>query len=142
MQPVFVGDVAAAAVAVLERPATARLVFELGGPHVYTYREIAALTLREIDRRRPIIGVPAVLMKMGAFFAELPALVGLTPAITRDQVDLLLHDNVVRAGANDLRTLEIRSTAAEPILPAYLDRYRVGGRYHQRTPAHIVQKMD
>src|SRR5262249_24148947 len=62
MQPVFVGDVAAAAVAALERPATARMVFELGGPHIYTYREIAALTLREIDRRRPIIAVPAGLM--------------------------------------------------------------------------------
>jgi NADH dehydrogenase len=135
MQPVFVSDVAAAAIAVLERPATVRKVFELGGPHIYTYREIAALTLKEIDRRRPIIGVPAGLMKVGAFFAELQALVGLTPPITRDQVDLLTHDNVVRAGADDLRVLGIEPTAAEPILPTYLDRFRVGGRYNQHAPA-------
>jgi uncharacterized protein YbjT (DUF2867 family) len=142
MQPVFVGDVAAAAAAVLDRSETARMVFELGGPRVYTYREIAALTLREIDRRRPIIGVPAGLMKVGAFFAELPALAGLTPPITRDQVDLLLHDNVVRAGANGLGSLDIQPTAAEPILPTYLDRFRVGGRYNQHAPVYIGPKRD
>jgi uncharacterized protein YbjT (DUF2867 family) len=135
VQPVFVADVAAAAVAVLARPDTAKSVFELGGPRVYTYRELAALTLREIDRDKPIIGVPAGLMKMAAFFAEFPALLGRTPQITRDQVDLLLHDNVVRPGAKDLTSLGITPTAAEVILPTYLDRFRVGGRYNHHAPA-------
>jgi uncharacterized protein YbjT (DUF2867 family) len=135
VQPVFVADVAAAAVAVLARPDTAKSVFELGGPRVYTYRELAALTLREIDRDKPIIGVPAGLMKIAAFFAEFPALIGRTPQITRDQVDLLLHDNVVRPGAKSLATLGIVPTAAEVILPTYLDRFRVGGRYNHHAPA-------
>jgi uncharacterized protein YbjT (DUF2867 family) len=135
VQPVFVGDVAAAAVAVLARPDTAKSVFELGGPRVYTYRELAALTLREIDRDKPIIGVPAGLMKIAALFAEFPALLGRTPQITRDQVDLLLHDNVVRPGALNLATLGIVPTAAEVILPTYLDRFRVGGRYNHHAPA-------
>ena len=135
VQPVFVGDVAAAAVAVLARPDTAKSVFELGGPRVYTYRELAALTLREIDRAKPIIGVPAGLMKLAAFFAEFPALLGRTPQITRDQVDLLLHDNVVRPGAKDLASLGLTPTAAEVILPIYLDRFRIGGRYNQHARA-------
>jgi uncharacterized protein YbjT (DUF2867 family) len=135
VQPVFVADVAAAAVAVLARPDTAKSVFELGGPRVYTYRELAALTLREIDRDKPIIGVPAGLMKIAAFFAEFPALLGRTPQITRDQVDLLLHDNVVRPGAKSLASLGIVPTAAEVILPTYLDRFRVGGRYNHHAPA-------
>jgi uncharacterized protein YbjT (DUF2867 family) len=135
VQPVFVADVAAAAVAVLARPDTAKSVFELGGPRVYTYRELAALTLREIDRDKPIIGVPAGLMKIAAFFAEFPARLGRTPQITRDQVDLLLHDNVVRPGAKDLTSLGITPTAAEVILPTYLDRFRVGGRYNHHAPA-------
>jgi NADH dehydrogenase len=131
VQPVFVGDVARAAVEVLERPDTARSVFELGGPRVYTYREIAALTLREIDRRKPIVGVPAGLMKIAGFFAEfLPV-----PPLTHDQVDLLTHDNVVRAGAKTLADLGIEATAAEVILPTYLDRFRIGGRYNQHAPA-------
>ena len=135
VQPVFVGDVAAAVVAVLARPETAKSVFELGGPRIYTYRELAALTLREIDRHKPIIGVPVGLMKIAAFFAEFPAILGLTPQITRDQVDLLVHDNVVRPGAQDLGSLGIVPTAAEVILPTYLDRFRIGGRYNQHAPA-------
>jgi uncharacterized protein YbjT (DUF2867 family) len=70
VQPVFVGDVAQAVAEILARPETAKSVFELGGPRVYSYREIAALVLREIDRQKPIIGVPAPLMKIAGFFAQ------------------------------------------------------------------------
>jgi len=131
VQPVFAGDVGAAAAVVLARPDTARSVFELGGPRVYTYREIAALTLREIDREKPIIGVPAGLMKIAGWFAEfLPV-----PPLTHDQVDLLTSDNVVRGGAKTLADLGILPTAVESILPTYLDRFRIGGRYNNHSPA-------
>ncbi|HEY6982576.1 complex I NDUFA9 subunit family protein [Reyranella sp.] len=135
VQPVFVGDVAAATAAVLGRPETAKSVFELGGPLVYTYRELAALVLREIDRRRPIVGVPTGLMKAAGFCAQQIALVGLRPPLTVDQVELMCHDNVVRAGALSLDTLAIRPTAVEAILPTYLDRFRVGGRYSLHVSA-------
>lgn len=135
VQPVFVGDVAAAAAAVLARRDTARTVFELGGPLVYTYRELAALVLQQIDRKKPIVGIPAGLMKIAGFLAQQSALFGLTPPITADQVELMRHDNVVRAGASSLQTLGIQPTAAEPILPTYLDRFRIGGRYNQHAPA-------
>ena len=102
VQPVFVGDVGKAVAAVLARPDTAKSVFELGGPRVYTYREIAALVLREIDRKKPIIGVPAGLMKVAGFFAQQIARLGLVPPLTADQVELMLHDNVVRPGAHGL----------------------------------------
>lgn len=131
VQPVFVGDVGAAVVAVLARPDTAKTVFELGGPRVYTYREIAGLVLRETGRDKRIMGVPAGLMRIAGFFAEfLPV-----PPLTHDQVDLLVTDNVARAGAPGLAELGIEPTAAEAILPMYLDRYRVGGRYNQHAPA-------
>ena len=131
VQPVFVGDLGKAVVAALSRPETAKTVFELGGPRIYTYREIAALVLREIDRDKPIIGVPAGLMKLAAFFAEfLPV-----PPITYDQVDLLTWDNVARPAAPGLAALDIEATAAEAILPTYLDRFRIGGRYNQHAPA-------
>jgi len=135
VQPVFVGDVGKAVVAVLARPDTAKKVFELGGPRVYTYREIAQLVLREIDRKRPIIGVPAGLMKLAGFFAQQVAMLGLTPRITADQVELMIHDNVVRPGALSLQSLGIAPTAAEAILPTYLDRFRIGGRYNRHAPA-------
>lgn len=131
VQPVFVGDVGRAAAVVLARPETEKTVFELGGPRVYTYREIAALVLREIGRHKPIVGVPASLMKIAGFFAEfLPV-----PPLTHDQVDLLVTDTIARPGAAGLADLGIEPTAAEAILPMYLDRYRVGGRYNQHAPA-------
>ena len=131
VQPVFVGDVGAAAVAVLQRPDTAKSVFELGGPRVYSYRELAALTLRAIDRDKRIVGVPVGLMKLAGFCCEfLPV-----PPITADQVGLLTTDVVVRGGAKGLADLGITPTAAEIILPTYLDRFRIGGRYNQHAPA-------
>jgi uncharacterized protein YbjT (DUF2867 family) len=135
VQPVFVGDVAQAVATLLGKPETAKSVFELGGPRVYTYREIAALVLHVIDRKKPIVGVPAGLMKIAGFFAQQPAMLGLTPQLTVDQVELMQHDNVVRPGANSLATLGITPIAAEAILPTYLDRFRHGGRYNQHAPA-------
>jgi uncharacterized protein YbjT (DUF2867 family) len=135
LQPVYVGDVARAAVAVLEKPETAKNVFELGGPRVYTYRELVALTLRVIDRKRAMVPFPAGLMKLAGFFAEFqPALLG-PPPITRDQADLLTRDNVVHPGAKTLVDLGLEPTAAEAILPTYLDRFRPTGRYNQHAPA-------
>jgi len=135
VQPVFVGDVGNAVAAALARPATAKSVFELGGPRVYTYREIAALVLREIDRKKLVIGTPAALMKVAAFFAQQIAMLGRVPPLTVDQVELMLHDNVVRPGALGLGALGIQATAAEVILPTYLDRFRDGGRYNHHAPA-------
>jgi NADH dehydrogenase len=135
VQPVFVSDVADAVATLLGRPETARSVFELGGPRIYSYREIAALVLRVIDRPKPIIGVPAGLMKIAGFFAQQATIAGLVPQLTVDQVELMLHDNLVRAGANTLASLGIQPTAAEAILPTYLDRFRPGGRYNQHAPA-------
>ena len=135
VQPVFVGDVGLAVAAALARPDTAKSVFELGGPRIYTYRELAQLVLREIDRKKPIIGTPAGVMKIAAFFAQQVAILGSTPPLTVDQIELMLHDNVVRPGARGLGALGIQATAAEVILPTYLDRFRLGGRYNHHAPA-------
>jgi NADH dehydrogenase len=135
VQPVFVGDVARAVAAALARPDTTKSVLEFGGPRIYTYRELAALVLLEIDRRKPIVGTPAFLMKLAGFFAQQVAIVGRMPPLTVDQVELMLHDNVVRPGAPGLGALGIQATAAEVILPTYLDRFRQGGRYNQHAPA-------
>jgi len=135
VQPVFSADLGRAVVAVLKQPHTAHSVFELGGPRTYTYRELARLVLLEIDRRRPILGIPAPLMKVAGFFAQQIARVGLVPPLTADQVELMIHDNVVRPGANTFATLGLEPAMPEAILPTYLDRFRTGGRYNQHAPA-------
>lgn len=129
-QPVYVGDLAAAAAQALADPRTAFGVYELGGPRVYTYRELVELTLRMTARHRRLMPVPVLPAKIGAFFAEfLPV-----PPITRDQIDLMTRDNVVTPGRPGFAELGITPHTAEAILPMYLDRYRASGRYDLAAP--------
>jgi uncharacterized protein YbjT (DUF2867 family) len=122
-QPVYVGDVAAAVVAALDDPATTGGIYELGGPRVYSFRELMRIVLEETQRKRPLIPVPWALAElMGMVLQLLPA-----PLLTRDQVRLLRSDNVVSPGAKTLQDLGIQPTAIEAILPTYMDRYRRGG---------------
>jgi uncharacterized protein YbjT (DUF2867 family) len=126
-QPVYVGDVAEAAVRCLSEPAAAGRTYELGGPKVYTFRELIELLLAEIRRRRLLIDVP---FGLAEFQARLLSILP-TPPLTPDQVELLKGDNVVSAGAMTLETLGIAPTALETILPTYLDRFRRGGWYER-----------
>jgi NADH dehydrogenase len=130
-QPVFVGDVADAVVAALDRPETEGRIYELGGPEILTFRQMMELLLREIQRPRLLVPMPAALASFGAYFLEfLP-----DPPLTRDQVRLLRVDNVAAPGMPGLDTLGIAPTALGLVLPTYLDRFRQGGRFAPATEA-------
>ena len=58
LQPVYVGDIGQAVAAALSGAAKPGVAYELGGPRTMTLREAAELTLRAIDRRRLLIGLP------------------------------------------------------------------------------------
>ncbi len=124
-QPVYVGDVADAVVAALDQHDAPGRIYQLGGPAVYSFRELMELMLREIRRRRLLVSLPFALARIEAAFLEwLPK-----PPLTRDQVRMLERDNVVAPGAPGLPELGIAPTALELVLPSYLDRFRRGGRY-------------
>jgi NADH dehydrogenase len=129
-QPVYVGDVADAIAKCVSDPACAGRTYELGGPHVYTFKELMELLLRQIHRRRLLVPWPFALAELQAFFFELLPV----PPLTRDQLRMLRRDNVVTEGALTLADLGIAATAAEVILPSYLDRHRPGGRFDQTQP--------
>lgn len=58
------------------------------------------------------------------------------PAIlTADQIAQLKVDSVVSEGSLTLADLGIQPTAAEVILPTYLDRFRPGGRLTRERQA-------
>jgi len=127
VQPVYVGDVAEAAVKALYDPRAAGMIYQLGGPAVYTYRQLMELVLKEIGRKRRIVSVPFGIAYLKAkLFSLLP-----NPPLTRDMLKLLEVDNVVQPGAAGLAELGIAPTALEAILPTYMDRYRRGGRTSQ-----------
>ena len=129
-QPVYVGDVAIAARAVLNDPRAAGKTYELVGPEVMTMKEVMQLVLKQTHRKRLLVPVPFALARMKA------AVLGLfpKPLLTLDQVRLLQQDNVVSDGALTLRDLGIVPTAAEAILPSYLWRFRKTGQFETVSP--------
>jgi uncharacterized protein YbjT (DUF2867 family) len=128
-QPVYVGDVAKAAVACLDDSATAGRTYELGGPKIYALRELLELLLGEIRRERRLVDLPFGLAGVLArLLSVLPS-----PPLTLDQVELLKSDNIVAPGALGLASLGIAPTAVEAVLPTYLDRFRRGGWYTRRV---------
>ena len=131
MQPVYVEDLASAIMASLGF-GVGKLVkspkgklYELGGPDIFSFRQLMEMTLTHIQRRRLLVPVPFFAMSFGASIAGLLP----NPPITVDQVRLLKCDNIVSEGARTLSDLGVTPTCVDSVLPTYLDRYRPGGRF-------------
>lgn len=117
-QPVSVFDVAQAVAACLAHAPSA--VYELGGPQIYSFRELMELMLDKIDKRRVLVPLPFAAAGMLAQFARvLPK-----PPLTPDQVILLRSDNVVGKNMPNLAALGIEATPIAALLDSYLGRYR------------------
>jgi NADH dehydrogenase len=127
-QPVWVGDVAEAAVRAATG-AAAPGVYELGGPEAAPLRDWVALMLKITRRRRLLVDIPPFFARMKAWFLQMLP----NPLLTVDQVRLLAHDNVVSEGARTLADLGIEPTAAEGVIEGYLYAYRPKGQYTQLT---------
>lgn len=122
-QPVFVGDVAQAILAGLSRQDGR--TYELGGPSIYSFKELLQLILRETGRKRALVPVPfGIAFLKAAFLQLLPK-----PLLTVDQVKLLKKDNIVSPTAAGLTDLGIEPTSVEAVIPSYLWRYRAKGEY-------------
>ena len=128
-QPVYVGDVADAAIRTITHPAYGGTnpqgrIYELGGPEIVTFEEIYDRLFSVINRKRLKFPLPWGLAKLQAgIMSILP-----NPPLTPDQVVSLKTDNVVSDEAYKLEDLEIEPTGMSLILPTYLNRFRPGGR--------------
>ncbi len=131
-QPVYVGDVADAVAAALDNTAALGKTYELGGPRVYSFRELLEKLLAEIQRPRLLLNISWCAAKFQAALLEkLP-----NPMLTRDQVELLKTDNVVSGHAPGLDALGVTPTPLEVVLPGYLARFQRGGGYGHLRAAH------
>jgi uncharacterized protein YbjT (DUF2867 family) len=136
-QPVFVADLAEAIANALDSRASRGKTFEIGGPRVYTFKQLLQFILKTIARRRPLIPLPfflagPVALLLGAGFRLTP----LAPPLTADQVALLRKDNVVSDGAATIADLGVRELeTVESIVPTYLWRFRPHGQFQASQPA-------
>lgn len=118
LQPVFVEDVAAAIVHIVEDSSTRGRTFELGGPNVYSYRDLTRLVLSICNRQRLIVPYPFTLAKLQAKLAEwlLP-----NAPLTVAQVELLGQDNVTSDVSPGFDELGITPRSIEDVAPTYLN---------------------
>ncbi len=124
-QPVFVGDVAQAAVAALNDPDAAGKRFELGGPQIFSMLEINQWIAKACGREKYYFPVSDII---GAGMAKLTGWLPGAP-MTWDQWLMLQSDNIVGEGAAGLGALGITATPLEAIASGWLVQYRKHGRF-------------
>lgn len=131
-QPVYVGDVADAIAKVLGNGTTGE-TYELGGPRVYSFKELMRFMLDTIDRKRLLLPVPwfgaNMMGAMGELSGKMPFI---APFLTRDQVKNLKVDNVVSDTAKGFDDLGLQLETVESIVPDYLSKYRKYGQFHEK----------
>jgi len=136
-QPVFVGDVAKAIATLVNGDDFSGKTFELGGPQVFSFKELLNFILETTERKRLLLPVPWFAAKiMGSVLGALPYTL-----LTRDQVIMLESDNVVSEQAQkDGRTLEglaIKSETIAAQVPSYLYRYKKFGQFTETGNSSI-----
>ena len=130
-QPVYVDDVAAAAVKGVTGEAVPG-IYELGGPDQETFTGLMNLMLDVVQRRRLVLNLPLFAGRIMGALGDLANMIsfGLLPTpITLDQARSLAKDNVVTGVFPGLSDLGIQPTAMKAILPDYLWRFRPSGQY-------------
>ncbi|MEM7227122.1 MAG: complex I NDUFA9 subunit family protein [Pseudomonadota bacterium] len=115
LQPVYVGDMAEAALGALSDPAAPGATYELGGPQTYSYRALLELVMSASGRKRPLLSVPFIFWDLAAAAAGLLP----RPPLTRAQVVLMKQDNFVAEDARTLADLGLTASAIETVLPDY-----------------------
>lgn len=120
LQPTLVTDVAAAILQTLNLPESAGQTYELAGPETLSLREWMQRLRAITNRKYKLVTLPnGVATLMGRVCSLLP----LPPVITADQVKLLQHDNVMRAGAAGYAQLGIVPASVTAAMPALLSRF-------------------
>ncbi len=120
-QPVYVEDVARAFLLSFDDRRNIGKSFDLCGPHVYTLRELVALTGKLSGHPRPIIGLGDALSCLQAFALELLPV----KLMSRDNIASMTVDNVSAAPF----PFGIQPTAIEGAAPLWFGDATPRGRY-------------
>jgi uncharacterized protein YbjT (DUF2867 family) len=111
-EPIWAADAARCVVAALESGATGR--FELAGPEVLSYEEIARLVARCAGRARPIVHVPLNLVRLT--LRALRRVFGEAVFATWEEAELLEVPMVSERGTADAERLGVEPRAMHEVL--------------------------
>lgn len=128
-QPVYVADVADAALAALSSPDRfGGTTFELGGPDVVTIIGLQRWIAVQIGRNPRFLELPDI---AGSLLSKLPG-----SPIGADQW-LMLQRDTVATGEHGLAALGVTPTAMAAVAPAWLVRYHKAGRFGVRAAIDV-----
>ena len=116
LQPAYVEDVAEAISRVIQRAEAHPLIFECGGPYVYSYEEFLRAVAHEAGLRPILISIPFAAWQALAWISEMLP----NPAVTRNQVELMRIDTVSSPGMPGFAELGISPHSVEEILQKML----------------------
>ena len=126
-QPVFVEDLAkGVALAATNLESHAGKIYEIGGPQVFTMRELTRQILAATGRDTGLADVPAPIASLISWFGFLPG-----APLTRDQWLMLQQDNVVSEGVPGLEAFGIKPTPFAAVAREWLGMYG-GNRFARR----------
>ena len=122
-QPIWVEDVASCFESALENTDTYDKTYELGGPNIYTMRELVQKVMDILGKQRPIIGLNDRLSMAQAFALELLPI----KLMTRDNVKSMELDNVTHQPI--AAELNVTPAPIDAVLPEYLTNHTPRGAY-------------
>ena len=112
LQPVYVEDVGQAIAKMLQRAQTRPIMFECGGPRVYSYEEFLRTVASAAGIKPILIPVPFAAWHALAWMAEMFP----SPPITRNQVELMQIDSTSSPDMPGIGELGISPHSIEEIL--------------------------
>jgi NADH dehydrogenase len=116
LQPAYVEDVAEAIGRVMQRAETPSMIFEFGGPRVYSYEEFLRAVAQQAGLSPRLIPIPFdVWLALTWVSKMLPR-----PGLTRNQVELMQIDTVSSPDFPGFAELEISPHSVEVILQKML----------------------
>jgi uncharacterized protein YbjT (DUF2867 family) len=122
-QPIWVEDVAQCFVHALENTDTYNKTYELGGPNIYTMRELVQKVMDIMGKQRPIIGLNDSLSMAQGFMMELMPI----QLMSRDNIRSMQIDNVTSQAIAP--ELNVSPAALEAVVPEYLTNANPRGAY-------------
>ena len=114
-QPCYVGDVTDAIIKIIEQ-VNLNSIYELGGPKIYTLKELIETLLVSLKKKRLIVELPDFVARVQAKVMQLFP----NPLLTEDQLEILKSDNVCSNQYPGFKELGISTRTVEIILPNYI----------------------
>jgi uncharacterized protein YbjT (DUF2867 family) len=109
LQPAYVEDVAEASARCMDHTPAVGMIFECGGPCIYSYAQLLKAVARKAGLRPILFPMPFAAWHALAFFAELLS----NPPVTRNQVELMQIDNVASPQMPGFVDLDISPSTVE-----------------------------